>query len=46
MGADYIQSELKLEAANAVHKGEKLAEIVLENIKNWQSEKGRPAYAS
>jgi hypothetical protein len=46
MGADYVQSELKLEAANAVHKGEKLAEIVQEKIKNWHSEKGRPAYAS
>ena len=46
MGADYVQSELKLEAANAVHKGEKLADIVQEKIKNWQSEKGRPAYAS
>jgi len=46
MGADYVQSELKLEAANAVHKGEKLAEIVQEKIKNWHCEKGRPAYAS
>lgn len=46
MGADYVQSELKLEAANAVHKGERLAEIVQEKLQNWQSEKGRPAYAS
>ncbi len=46
MGADYVKSELGLEAANAVHKGEKLAEIIQDRIKDWQSKKGKSAYAA
>ncbi|MBI3651616.1 MAG: hypothetical protein HY231_11420 [Acidobacteria bacterium] len=35
MGADYVRRELGLEAANAVHTGEKLAQIVQNKVKAW-----------
>jgi hypothetical protein len=35
MGADYVRTELGLEAANAVHTGEKLAEIVQDKVTAW-----------
>jgi hypothetical protein len=35
MGADYVKKELGLEAANAVHTGEKLAKIVQDKVQAW-----------
>jgi hypothetical protein len=36
MGADYVRHELKLEAANAVNEGEKLAALVKCKLDLWQ----------
>lgn len=35
MGAEYVRNELGLEAANAVYKGEELAGIVKDKVKEW-----------
>jgi hypothetical protein len=35
MGADYVKRELGLEAANAVNKGEGLANIIKEKLEKW-----------
>jgi hypothetical protein len=35
MGAEYVQTELELEAANAVHTGERLAQIVQDKVHAW-----------
>ncbi|MEW6125696.1 MAG: hypothetical protein AB1757_01425 [Acidobacteriota bacterium] len=35
MGAAYVRTELGLEAANAVHTGERLAQIVQNKVNNW-----------
>jgi len=37
MGADYVRSELKLPAANAVNEGEYLASLIKEKIKQWST---------
>jgi hypothetical protein len=37
MGADFVKRELGLEAANAVHTGEKLAQIVQDRVKAWKA---------
>jgi hypothetical protein len=37
MGADYVKNELGLEAANAVHTGEKLAKIVQDKVIAWMA---------
>jgi len=35
MGADYVETELKLTAANALNDGERLAALVKERIDRW-----------
>jgi hypothetical protein len=35
MGAEYVKSELKLNAANAVNHGEALAEVIKQKIAEW-----------
>ncbi len=37
MGTEYVRSELGLEAANAVHTSEKLAQIVQDKVSNWKT---------
>lgn len=37
MGADYVRSELGLEAANAVNGGDRLGAIVRERMKQWSA---------